>query len=50
MFDASLCGVSASGETLQRFFTHSLTQTLTYKPQLTGKYMLPSFCSIMRYA
>ncbi|KAM8891127.1 Fanconi anemia group A protein isoform 3-T3 [Spinachia spinachia] len=35
MFDASLCGVSASGETLQRFFTHSLTQTLTYKPQLT---------------
>ncbi|XP_077938311.1 Fanconi anemia group A protein homolog isoform X3 [Gasterosteus aculeatus] len=35
VFDASLCGVSASGETLQRFFTHSLTQTLTYKPQLT---------------
>uniref|UniRef100_A0AAQ4NYS8 FA complementation group A n=1 Tax=Gasterosteus aculeatus aculeatus TaxID=481459 RepID=A0AAQ4NYS8_GASAC len=35
VFDASLCGVSASGEALQRFFTHSLTQTLTYKPQLT---------------
>ncbi|KAK5868019.1 hypothetical protein PBY51_012466 [Eleginops maclovinus] len=35
IFDASLCGVSASVETLQRFFTHSLTQTLTYKPRLT---------------
>ncbi|KAM4573595.1 Fanconi anemia group A protein [Odontesthes bonariensis] len=35
MFDASLCGVSASAEALQRFFTHSLTQTLTYKPRLT---------------
>ncbi|KAM6936883.1 Fanconi anemia group A protein [Xenentodon cancila] len=35
MFDASLCGGSASAEALQRFFTHSLTQTLTYKPQLT---------------
>ncbi|XP_059191150.1 Fanconi anemia group A protein isoform X2 [Centropristis striata] len=35
IFDASLCGVSASMETLQRFLTHSLTQTLTYKPRLT---------------
>ncbi|XP_050929308.1 LOW QUALITY PROTEIN: Fanconi anemia group A protein [Lates calcarifer] len=35
IFDASLCGVSASAEALQRFFTHSLTQTLTYKPRLT---------------
>ncbi|XP_040894604.1 Fanconi anemia group A protein isoform X2 [Toxotes jaculatrix] len=35
IFDASLCGVSASASALQRFFTHSLTQTLTYKPQLT---------------
>ncbi|XP_075931811.1 Fanconi anemia group A protein isoform X2 [Anarhichas minor] len=35
IFDASLCGASASVETLQRFFTHSLTQTLTYKPRLT---------------
>ncbi|TDH09055.1 hypothetical protein EPR50_G00082630 [Perca flavescens] len=35
IFDASLCGVSASVDTLQRFFTHSLTQTLTYKPRLT---------------
>ncbi|CAG5958374.1 unnamed protein product [Menidia menidia] len=35
VFDASLCGASASPEALQRFFTHSLTQTLTYKPRLT---------------
>ncbi|XP_061577263.1 Fanconi anemia group A protein [Cololabis saira] len=35
IFDASLCGGSASAEALQHFFTHSLTQTLTYKPQLT---------------
>ncbi|KAF3854348.1 hypothetical protein F7725_022403 [Dissostichus mawsoni] len=35
IFDASLCGASASVDTLQRFFTHSLTQTLTYKPRLT---------------
>ncbi|XP_069019003.1 Fanconi anemia group A protein homolog [Embiotoca jacksoni] len=35
IFDASLCGVSASAESLRRFFTHSLTQTLTYKPRLT---------------
>ncbi|XP_039988971.1 Fanconi anemia group A protein isoform X2 [Xiphias gladius] len=35
IFDASLCGVSASTEALQRFFTYSLTQTLTYKPRLT---------------
>lgn len=35
-FDASLCGVSASGDALQRFFTHSLTQTLTFKPRFTG--------------
>ncbi|XP_030587909.1 Fanconi anemia group A protein isoform X2 [Archocentrus centrarchus] len=34
IFDASLCGVSVSAEVLQRFFTHSLTQTLTYKPRL----------------
>ncbi|XP_026221305.1 Fanconi anemia group A protein isoform X2 [Anabas testudineus] len=34
IFDASLCRVSASADTLQRFFTHSLTQTLTYKPRL----------------
>lgn len=36
IFDASLCGVSASGDALQRFFAHSLTQTLTYKPRFTG--------------
>ncbi|XP_029289892.1 Fanconi anemia group A protein isoform X2 [Cottoperca gobio] len=35
IFDASLCGVPASVDTLQCFFTHSLTQTLTYKPRLT---------------
>ncbi|XP_034445145.1 Fanconi anemia group A protein isoform X2 [Hippoglossus hippoglossus] len=35
IFDASLCGVSASAEAVQRFFTHSLTQALTYKPRLT---------------
>ncbi|XP_067356273.1 Fanconi anemia group A protein isoform X4 [Channa argus] len=35
IFDASLCGVSTSAEALQRFFTHTLTQTLTYKPRLT---------------
>ncbi|XP_041651372.1 Fanconi anemia group A protein isoform X2 [Cheilinus undulatus] len=35
IFDASLCGVSASTDALQNFFTHSLTQTLTYKPRLT---------------
>uniref|UniRef100_A0A671Y349 Uncharacterized protein n=1 Tax=Sparus aurata TaxID=8175 RepID=A0A671Y349_SPAAU len=35
MFDASLCGGSASEDALRCFFTHSLTQTLTYKPQLT---------------
>ncbi|KAK2841725.1 hypothetical protein Q5P01_011925 [Channa striata] len=35
IFDATLCGVSTSAEALQRFFTHSLTQTLTYKPRLT---------------
>ncbi|XP_041852681.1 Fanconi anemia group A protein-like isoform X2 [Melanotaenia boesemani] len=35
IFDALLCGVSASADALQRFFTHSLTQILTYKPQLT---------------
>ncbi|XP_071346052.1 Fanconi anemia group A protein [Trachinotus anak] len=35
IFNASLCGVSTSAEALQRFFTHSLTQTLTYKPRLT---------------
>lgn len=38
MFEGSLCGVSASAEALQRFFTHSLTQTLTHKPRLTGKH------------
>ncbi|XP_038562985.1 Fanconi anemia group A protein isoform X1 [Micropterus salmoides] len=35
IFDVSLCGVSVSGDALQRFFTHCLTQTLTYKPRLT---------------
>ncbi|XP_058500990.1 Fanconi anemia group A protein isoform X2 [Solea solea] len=35
LLDASLCGASASPEALQRCFTHSLTQTLTYKPRLT---------------
>uniref|UniRef100_A0A3Q3EK59 FA complementation group A n=1 Tax=Labrus bergylta TaxID=56723 RepID=A0A3Q3EK59_9LABR len=35
IFDASLCGVSASADALQRFFTHSLTHSLTYKPRLT---------------
>lgn len=36
IFDASLCGVSVSADCLQRFFKHSLTQTLTYKPRLKG--------------
>ncbi|KAM8750465.1 Fanconi anemia group A protein isoform 3-T3 [Acanthopagrus schlegelii] len=35
MFDASLCGGSASEDALRCFFTHSLTHTLTYKPRLT---------------
>ncbi|XP_030223179.1 Fanconi anemia group A protein isoform X2 [Gadus morhua] len=34
LLDASLCGTSASPEALRRFFMHSLTQTLTYKPRL----------------
>ncbi|KAJ7997768.1 hypothetical protein DPEC_G00215550 [Dallia pectoralis] len=34
MFDASLCGVSVSPDALCRFFTHSLTHTLTYRPRL----------------
>ncbi|XP_068169253.1 Fanconi anemia group A protein homolog isoform X2 [Antennarius striatus] len=34
IFDASLCGASASDEALRCFFKHSLTQTLTYKPRL----------------
>ncbi|XP_029908824.1 Fanconi anemia group A protein isoform X2 [Myripristis murdjan] len=33
--DASLCGVSVSPAALRRFFTHSLTSALTYKPRLT---------------
>ena len=37
LFDASLCGVSVAPEALHRFFTHSLTHTLTFKPRLTGK-------------
>lgn len=37
MFDASLCGVSVSPDALRRFFTHSLTHTLTYRPRLKGK-------------
>nr|XP_061813078.1 Fanconi anemia group A protein-like [Nerophis lumbriciformis] len=36
LFDTSLCEVSASPNALQRFFMHSLTQTLTYKPQLAA--------------
>ncbi|XP_077423750.1 Fanconi anemia group A protein isoform X2 [Vanacampus margaritifer] len=35
LFDTSLCDASASPDALQNFFTHSLTQILTYKPQLT---------------
>ncbi|XP_011474753.2 Fanconi anemia group A protein isoform X1 [Oryzias latipes] len=35
IFDSSLCGVLATEEAVQRFFTHFLTQTLTYKPQLS---------------
>ncbi|XP_024138361.1 Fanconi anemia group A protein isoform X2 [Oryzias melastigma] len=35
IFDSSLCGVSATEEAVQRFFTHFLTQTLTYKSQLS---------------
>uniref|UniRef100_A0A8C7PVT9 Fanconi anaemia group A protein N-terminal domain-containing protein n=1 Tax=Oncorhynchus mykiss TaxID=8022 RepID=A0A8C7PVT9_ONCMY len=34
MFDASLCGVSVSPDALRRFFIHSLTHTLTYRPRL----------------
>lgn len=37
MFDASLCRAAVSADALRRFFTHSLTHTLTYKPKLTGK-------------
>lgn len=36
-FDSSLYEVSVSPEALKSFFTHSLTQTLTYNPQLTGE-------------
>ncbi|RVE72327.1 hypothetical protein OJAV_G00060740 [Oryzias javanicus] len=35
VFDSSLCGVSATEDAVQRFFTHFLTQTLTYRPQLS---------------
>ncbi|XP_056271842.1 Fanconi anemia group A protein isoform X2 [Pseudoliparis swirei] len=35
VLDASLCGASASAESLRRFFTHALTRTLTHKPRLT---------------
>ncbi|XP_071767373.2 Fanconi anemia group A protein [Centroberyx gerrardi] len=35
LFDASLCGATASPAALRRFFTHSLTNALTYKPRLT---------------
>jgi len=38
VLDASLCGASASAESLRRFFTHALTRTLTHKPRLTGKH------------
>ncbi|XP_051916764.1 Fanconi anemia group A protein isoform X2 [Hippocampus zosterae] len=34
LFVTSLCDISASPDALQRFFMHSLTQTLAYKPQL----------------
>ncbi|CAL8357683.1 unnamed protein product [Lota lota] len=34
LLDASLCVTSASPEALRRFFMHSLTHTLTYKPRL----------------
>ncbi|CAL8262683.1 unnamed protein product [Merluccius merluccius] len=34
LLDASLCGTSASPEALRRFFLHTLTHTLTYKPRL----------------
>ncbi|XP_061677787.1 Fanconi anemia group A protein isoform X4 [Syngnathoides biaculeatus] len=34
LFDTSMCDVSASPDTLQCFFKHTLTQTLTYKPRL----------------
>ncbi|KAM9807636.1 Fanconi anemia group A protein [Neosynchiropus ocellatus] len=35
LYDASLGEAAVSPDALQNFFTHSLTQTLTYKPQLT---------------
>ncbi|KAM9375887.1 LOW QUALITY PROTEIN: Fanconi anemia group A protein [Pholidichthys leucotaenia] len=35
VFDTSLCGVRVLAETLESFFMHSLTQSLTYKPRLT---------------
>ncbi|XP_034031554.1 Fanconi anemia group A protein [Thalassophryne amazonica] len=35
LFDPSLCGVCVSARGLQCFFTLSLTQALTYKPQFT---------------
>ncbi|XP_054652028.1 Fanconi anemia group A protein-like [Dunckerocampus dactyliophorus] len=35
LLDTLPCQLSASPEAIQRFFTHSLTLTLTYKPQLT---------------
>lgn len=47
IFDASLCGVSTSADALRRFFTHSLTQALTYKPRLTGRETyLTAWCGI----
>ncbi|XP_067090669.1 Fanconi anemia group A protein isoform X3 [Osmerus mordax] len=35
LFDATLCGESVSPDALRRFFTHTLTHTLTYRPRLT---------------
>ncbi|XP_062317201.1 Fanconi anemia group A protein isoform X3 [Osmerus eperlanus] len=35
LFDATLCGDSVSPDALRRFFTHTLTHTLTYRPRLT---------------
>lgn len=35
LFDTTLCGTLVSPEALQRYFTHCLTKTLTFKPRLT---------------
>lgn len=39
-FDAAVFGVCVSEDTLQRFFTHSLTRVLTHQPVFKGEKIL----------